>query len=206
MRSMARLGDAMRRSMLLLRLFLEREGLVRGSSGSSGSSGGVVLPPILGISEFLPRPGHDFNNDGLVDVFDEFIEIINAGQIDVDLGVTMWMMNRTWALSPTRSLLSLSSPASAPSSTPPRPASCSAMRGHRTPAQGQHRCGRLHLRYCPLPGPVLVSDPGPVGILERSLLPHPRQPQCPDRDLPAAFRNSNRLPCPGLSPTRYHPR
>lgn len=41
--------------------------------------------PILGISEFLPRPGHDWNNDGLVDVFDEFIEIINAGTIDVDL-------------------------------------------------------------------------------------------------------------------------
>ncbi len=56
------------------------------SGGSSGSSGGVVLPPILGISEFHPRPGHDFNNDGYVDVFDEFIEIINAGQIDVNLG------------------------------------------------------------------------------------------------------------------------
>jgi hypothetical protein len=55
------------------------------SSGSSGSSGGTVLQPILGISEFLPRPGYDWNNDGQVDVFDEFIEIINAGQIDVDL-------------------------------------------------------------------------------------------------------------------------
>jgi len=57
------------------------------SSGgsSSGSSGTVVLPPILGISEFLPRPGYDWNNDGVVDVFDEFIEIINAGQIDVNL-------------------------------------------------------------------------------------------------------------------------
>lgn len=54
-------------------------------SGSSGSSGGTVLAPILGISEFLPRPGHDYNNDGLVDVFDEFIEIINAGKIDVNL-------------------------------------------------------------------------------------------------------------------------
>lgn len=56
-----------------------------GSSGSGGVSGGVELEPILGISEFLPRPGHDWNNDGKVDVFDEFIEIINAGQIDVDL-------------------------------------------------------------------------------------------------------------------------
>jgi Lamin Tail Domain len=48
--------------------------------------GGVAVPlPILGISEFLPRPGHDWNNDGKVDVFDEFIEIINAGQVDVNL-------------------------------------------------------------------------------------------------------------------------
>ncbi len=43
------------------------------------------IPPVLGISEFLPRPGHDWNNDGKVDVYDEFIEIINAGRIDVDL-------------------------------------------------------------------------------------------------------------------------
>jgi len=55
------------------------------SGGSSGGSGTVTLPPILGISEFLPRPGYDWNNDGFVDVFDEFIEIINAGQIDVNL-------------------------------------------------------------------------------------------------------------------------
>jgi hypothetical protein len=52
---------------------------------SSGSTGTTVLPPILGISEFLPRPGFDWNNDGVVDVFDEFIEIINAGQIAVNL-------------------------------------------------------------------------------------------------------------------------
>jgi hypothetical protein len=56
------------------------------SGGSSSSSGGtVVLTPVLGISEFLPRPGHDWNNDGVVDVLDEFIEIINAGRIDVNL-------------------------------------------------------------------------------------------------------------------------
>ena len=45
----------------------------------------MVLTPILGISEFLPRPGYDWNNDGVVDVRDEFIEIINAGRIDVNL-------------------------------------------------------------------------------------------------------------------------
>jgi hypothetical protein len=55
------------------------------SGGSSSSSGSTELTPVLGISEFLPRPGYDWNNDGQVDVFDEFIEIINAGRIDVDL-------------------------------------------------------------------------------------------------------------------------
>ena len=55
------------------------------SGGSSSSSGDVVLTPVLGISEFLPRPGYDWNNDGVVDVRDEFIEIINAGRIDVNL-------------------------------------------------------------------------------------------------------------------------
>jgi hypothetical protein len=43
-------------------------------------------PPILGISEFLPRPGFDWNGDRRVDTFDEFVELINAGQVDVELG------------------------------------------------------------------------------------------------------------------------
>jgi P pilus assembly chaperone PapD len=56
------------------------------SSGGSSSSGtAVVLNPVIGISEFLPRPGHDWNNDGVVNVSDEFIEIINAGRIDINL-------------------------------------------------------------------------------------------------------------------------
>jgi Lamin Tail Domain len=46
----------------------------------------VPLQPVIGISEFLPRPGTDWNEDGVVDVFDEFIEIINAGRIDINLG------------------------------------------------------------------------------------------------------------------------
>jgi hypothetical protein len=41
--------------------------------------------PILVINEFLARPGHDWNNDGKVDVYDEFIEVINAGTVDVNL-------------------------------------------------------------------------------------------------------------------------
>jgi hypothetical protein len=57
-----------------------------GGGSSGGSTGGIATPaPVIGISEFLPRPGHDWNNDGRVDVFDEFIEIINAGRGDINL-------------------------------------------------------------------------------------------------------------------------
>jgi len=41
--------------------------------------------PVLVLNEFLARPGHDFNNDGLVNTYDEFIEVINAGLVDVNL-------------------------------------------------------------------------------------------------------------------------
>src|SRR5581483_8302649 len=37
------------------------------------------------INEFLPRPGFDWNNDGEVNVYDEFIEIENLGPINVNL-------------------------------------------------------------------------------------------------------------------------
>jgi hypothetical protein len=37
------------------------------------------------INEFLPRPGFDWNQDGKVDVFDEFIEIKNVGPVDISL-------------------------------------------------------------------------------------------------------------------------
>jgi len=37
------------------------------------------------INEFLPRAGFDWNQDGKVDVFDEFIEIANLGPVDVNL-------------------------------------------------------------------------------------------------------------------------
>ena len=56
-----------------------------GSTTTGSGSSTVPPPPILGISEFLPRPGYDWNNDGVVDVRDEFIEIINAGRVDVNL-------------------------------------------------------------------------------------------------------------------------
>ncbi len=43
----------------------------------------AIVRPI--INEFLPRPGYDWNQDGRVDVFDEFIEIKNIGIVDVPL-------------------------------------------------------------------------------------------------------------------------
>ncbi|MDO9301459.1 MAG: lamin tail domain-containing protein [Anaerolineales bacterium] len=42
-----------------------------------------IVRPI--INEFLARPGFDWNQDGKVDVFDEFIEIKNIGITDVNL-------------------------------------------------------------------------------------------------------------------------
>ena len=41
--------------------------------------------------KFLSRPGFDWNQDGSVDVFDEFIEIKNIGVVDVDL--TDWQLD-----------------------------------------------------------------------------------------------------------------
>lgn len=38
------------------------------------------------INEFLPRPAFDWNQDGKMDVFDEFIEIKNIGPVDSSLG------------------------------------------------------------------------------------------------------------------------
>ena len=45
--------------------------------------------PLVGrpiINEFLSRPGFDWNQDGKVDVFDEFIEIKNIGVVDINVG------------------------------------------------------------------------------------------------------------------------
>jgi hypothetical protein len=41
--------------------------------------------PILVINEVLARSGTDWNNDGKVDVYDEFIEVINSGTVNVNL-------------------------------------------------------------------------------------------------------------------------
>jgi hypothetical protein len=42
-------------------------------------------PPLLVINEFVPHPGHDWNLDGVINVDDEYIEILNHGVIDVNL-------------------------------------------------------------------------------------------------------------------------
>jgi hypothetical protein len=49
--------------------------------------GAVVVTPstTLVINEFMPRAGFDWNQDGKVNVFDEFIEIANYGPLDINL-------------------------------------------------------------------------------------------------------------------------
>jgi len=42
-------------------------------------------PPLIAINEFVPRPGHDWNHDGVVNVGDEYIELLNHGTIAVNL-------------------------------------------------------------------------------------------------------------------------
>jgi hypothetical protein len=42
-------------------------------------------PPLLAINEFVPRPGHDWNNDGIVNTGDEYIEVLNHGVVNVNL-------------------------------------------------------------------------------------------------------------------------
>jgi hypothetical protein len=46
----------------------------------------IPPPPLIAINEFVPRPGHDWNNDGVINVGDEYIELLNHGVVDVDLG------------------------------------------------------------------------------------------------------------------------
>ena len=41
--------------------------------------------PLIVINEFVPRPGHNWNNKGDVNVEDEYIELLNHGTIDINL-------------------------------------------------------------------------------------------------------------------------
>ena len=45
----------------------------------------VAPQPLVAINEFVPRPGQDWNNDGVVNVGDEYVELINHGTIPVSL-------------------------------------------------------------------------------------------------------------------------
>ncbi|HJS19127.1 MAG TPA: lamin tail domain-containing protein [Anaerolineales bacterium] len=45
----------------------------------------VPPPELVVINEFVPRPGHDWNNDGIVNVEDEYVEILNHGVVNVNL-------------------------------------------------------------------------------------------------------------------------
>jgi len=40
---------------------------------------------LIAINEFVPRPGSDWNNDGVVNTNDEYIELLNHGVVDVNL-------------------------------------------------------------------------------------------------------------------------
>lgn len=42
-------------------------------------------PPLIAINEFVPRPGSDWNNDGVVNQGDEYIELLNHGVVNVNL-------------------------------------------------------------------------------------------------------------------------
>lgn len=42
-------------------------------------------PPLIAINEFVPRPGSDWNGDGVVNQGDEYIELLNHGVIPVNL-------------------------------------------------------------------------------------------------------------------------
>jgi hypothetical protein len=42
-------------------------------------------PPLVAINEFVPRPGHDWNGDGIINTDDEYIELLNHGTVNVSL-------------------------------------------------------------------------------------------------------------------------
>ena len=52
---------------------------------STPASAAFEIDPRPILNEILPRPGFDWNQDGRVDVFDEFIEIKNLSPIDINL-------------------------------------------------------------------------------------------------------------------------
>jgi hypothetical protein len=69
---------------------------VRGTPGRANSvltptPSPTPLPGGILINEFLPKPGSDWNRDGSVDLYDEFIELVNRSGAAVDIGG--WMLD-----------------------------------------------------------------------------------------------------------------
>jgi hypothetical protein len=63
---------------------------LRGTPGRANSAlfptpTATAIPRGVLINEFLPKPGSDWNGDGVADLDDEFIELINTGPVPVDL-------------------------------------------------------------------------------------------------------------------------
>ena len=69
---------------------------VRGTPGRPNSAlfptpSPTGLPKHVRINEFLPKPGSDWNGDGVINAYDEFIELRNGGSDAVDIGG--WMLD-----------------------------------------------------------------------------------------------------------------
>lgn len=50
-----------------------------------------VVVDLVYLNEIVPRAGHDWNSDGQVDVYDEFVEVVNLSDHDVSL--KGWVLN-----------------------------------------------------------------------------------------------------------------
>jgi hypothetical protein len=73
-----------------------RGGPIRGTPGRANSAlfptpSPTRVPKGVLINEVVPKPGSDWNHDGSVDYYDEFIELINTNSIPIDLGG--WMLD-----------------------------------------------------------------------------------------------------------------
>jgi len=73
-----------------------RGGPIRGTPGRANSAlfptpSPTRVPKGVLINEFVPKPGSDWNLDGSVDYYDEFIELLNTNSIPIDLGG--WMLD-----------------------------------------------------------------------------------------------------------------
>ncbi len=73
-----------------------RGGPIRGTPGRPNSAlfptpSPTKIPRGVLINEFVPKPGSDWNHDGSVDYYDEFIELLNTNSIPIDLGG--WMLD-----------------------------------------------------------------------------------------------------------------